>query len=192
MSIQYPGAMYHVMNRGDQREAIFRDEEDRQRFLWTLGEACLKTEWQVQAYCRQFGLLMEKRRAEESAPKYDEVRRDWVLGSEEFRRELLGAAVERLGPNHYGAERWETEVQKAERMVQEELQRLGWPETGLRARPKGHGGKVRVARRLRQETTMSLKWIAARLHLGSWTYVSNLLNEKRLPQTNQGMLPLCQ
>ena len=78
------------------------------------------------------------------------------------------------------------------RMVQEELQRLGWPETDLRARPKGHGGKVQVARRLRQETTMSLKWIAARLHMGSWTYVSNLLNEKRLPQTNQGMLFLCQ
>jgi len=25
--------------------------------------------------------------------------------------------------------------------------------------------------------TMSLKWIARRLHMGSWTYVSNLLNE---------------
>jgi hypothetical protein len=83
-------------------------------------------------------------------------------------------------------------VQKAERTVQEELKRLGWPETDLRARPKGHGGKVQVARRLRQETTMSLKWIAGRLHMGSWTYVSNLLNEKRLPQTNQGMLFLCQ
>jgi hypothetical protein len=30
---------------------------------------------------------------------------------------------------------------------------------------------VVVARRLRQETTMSLKWIADRLHMGSWTYV---------------------
>jgi len=35
LRIQYPGAMYHVMNRGDQREAIFRDTEDRQRFLAT-------------------------------------------------------------------------------------------------------------------------------------------------------------
>ena len=56
----------------------------------------------------------------------------------------------------------------------------------------GRVQRVQVARRLRQETTMSLKWIAARLHMGSWTYVSNLLNEKRLPETNQGMLPLCQ
>ena len=116
LRIQYPGAMYHVMNRGDQREAIFRDDEDRQRFLSTLGEACLKTEWQVHAYCRQFGLLMDKRRAEESAASYEALRRDWVLGSEEFRRELLGAAVERLGANHYGVERRETQVQKAERL----------------------------------------------------------------------------
>ena len=42
--IEYPGAMYHVMNRGDQREDIFRDDEDRQRFLSTLGEACGKNQ----------------------------------------------------------------------------------------------------------------------------------------------------
>ena len=30
--IQYPGAIYHVTSRGDQRQAIFRDEEDRQEF----------------------------------------------------------------------------------------------------------------------------------------------------------------
>jgi len=28
------------------------------------------------------------------------------------------------------------------------------------------------------QTTMTLSWIADRLHLGSWTYVSNLLLEK--------------
>ena len=31
LRIEYPGAMYHVMNRGDQREDIFRDDEDRER-----------------------------------------------------------------------------------------------------------------------------------------------------------------
>src|ERR1035441_9852971 len=50
LRIEYPGAMYHVMNRGDQREDIFRDDQDRQKFLATLGEACVKTEWQVHAY----------------------------------------------------------------------------------------------------------------------------------------------
>jgi hypothetical protein len=44
LRIEYPEAMYHVMNRGDQREDIFRDDQDRQKFLPTLGEACAKTE----------------------------------------------------------------------------------------------------------------------------------------------------
>jgi len=47
--------------------------------------------------------------------------------------------------------------------------------------------------RLRQETTMSLKWIAQRLQMGSWTYISNLLNGKSPSQTSaQEQPPLCQ
>jgi hypothetical protein len=49
LRIQYPGAMYHVLNRGDRREDIFEDDQDRERFLETLTEACLKTGWQVHA-----------------------------------------------------------------------------------------------------------------------------------------------
>ncbi len=48
---QYPGAIYHVMNRGDRREPIFHDDSDRQQFLETLGEACAKTQWLILAYC---------------------------------------------------------------------------------------------------------------------------------------------
>jgi len=33
--IEYPGAIYHAMNRGDQREPIFQDDADRKRFLET-------------------------------------------------------------------------------------------------------------------------------------------------------------
>jgi putative transposase len=47
LRIQYPGAMYHVMNRGDRRENIFWDKPDREVFISTLGEACRQTEWQV-------------------------------------------------------------------------------------------------------------------------------------------------
>jgi len=36
---------------------------------------------------RQFGLQMEHRWAEESAADYEQIRRDWVLGSEAFRQE---------------------------------------------------------------------------------------------------------
>jgi REP element-mobilizing transposase RayT len=51
LRIQYAGAVYHVMNRGDRREAIFHDDPDRRCFLETLAEACAKTGWQVHAYC---------------------------------------------------------------------------------------------------------------------------------------------
>jgi hypothetical protein len=45
LRVQYPGAIYHLMNRGHRREKIFHDDEDRHRFLITLAEACDKTGW---------------------------------------------------------------------------------------------------------------------------------------------------
>jgi putative transposase len=302
LRIEYPGAIYHVMNRGDQRDNIFKDDQDRQRFLVTLGEACAKTEWQVHAYClmrnhfhlvietpqpnlvagmkwllgvytkrynihhklcghlfagrykallvdgsgngylqtvcdyvhlnpvraklleaqakldafpwssysqylktakerpawlrvdrllgekgipkdtpagqREFALRMEQRRLQENLLDYRPLRRAWCLGSEEFRDELLASMHERLGSNHYGMDRRETGEQKAERIVLEGLKELHWTKADLENRRKGDEGKVKLARRLRTETTMTLAWIAQRLHMGSWTYVSNLLAKK--------------
>jgi REP element-mobilizing transposase RayT len=60
--IEYPGAIYHVMNRGDRREAIFRDDVDHQLFLSTLDETCVKADWLVHAYClmgNHFHLVLE-------------------------------------------------------------------------------------------------------------------------------------
>jgi REP element-mobilizing transposase RayT len=62
LRVQYAGALYHVLNRGDRRELIFRDDADRQRFLDTLAQACVKTGWQVHAYClmpNHFHLVVE-------------------------------------------------------------------------------------------------------------------------------------
>jgi REP element-mobilizing transposase RayT len=62
LRIQYAGAVYHVLNRGDRREVIFEDDPDRQRFLETVSEACQKTAWQVHAYClmsNHFHLVLE-------------------------------------------------------------------------------------------------------------------------------------
>src|SRR5213080_5604908 len=62
LRIQYEGAIYHLMNRGDRREEIVRDNVDRNRFLETLGASCLKTGWQVHAYClmnNHFHLVVE-------------------------------------------------------------------------------------------------------------------------------------
>jgi len=36
----FPGAIYYLMNRGDLREFIFHDDQDRRCFLDTLGEIC--------------------------------------------------------------------------------------------------------------------------------------------------------
>ena len=62
LRVEYPGAVYHVLNRGDRREPIFRDDADRQRFLETLAEACAKTRWQVHAFVlmpNHFHLVLE-------------------------------------------------------------------------------------------------------------------------------------
>ena len=244
LRVEYPGAIYHLMNRGDQREDIFRDEEDYRRFLKALAEACGKTDWQIHAFClmknhfhlvaetpeanlvfgmkwllgtytkrfnirhklcghlfagrykaiivegsgdgylrtvcdyvhlnpvragiieatvplesftwssyaqylksagqrpvwlrvdrllgehgiaqdteagrREFAIRMECRRGEEAGTDHRQLRKDWCLGSEEFRRELLASAVERTGPNHYGSERQESSEEKAKRIIGEE------------------------------------------------------------------------
>jgi len=62
LRVEYAGAIYHVMNRGDRREPIFKDDADRQRFVETLGEACVRTGWQVHAYVlmpNHFHLVVE-------------------------------------------------------------------------------------------------------------------------------------
>lgn len=51
LRIEYAGACYHLMSRGDRRENIFLDEADRERFLELLGKVCGKNGWEVHAYC---------------------------------------------------------------------------------------------------------------------------------------------
>ena len=50
LRIEFCGAFYHVMARGDRREDIFLDKEDREDFLVTLGRSCEKTGWLVHAW----------------------------------------------------------------------------------------------------------------------------------------------
>ena len=300
LRVEYAGAIYHVMNRGTQRQNLFRDAADRRRFLATVAEACGKTGWQIHAYClmrnhfhlvletpsanlvsgmkwllgvytkrfnirhktcghlfagrykalvvdgsgngylrtvcdyvhlnpvrakllqreapltafawssygdylqppsqrpgwlrtdrllgekgipkdspagrREFARLMEERRWQETAADYEGLRHGWCLGDEEFRRELL-ARGQPAGASHYGGERRERDEEKARRLVAEHWQRLGWPAAEVAKRRKGDPAKVALARRVRAETTMTLKWIANELHMGSWTYVSSLLGQ---------------
>ena len=48
--IEFPGAHYHVMARGNRREAIFLDDDDRRFFLHCLAQACAKTGWRIHAW----------------------------------------------------------------------------------------------------------------------------------------------
>jgi putative transposase len=303
LRVEYAGAIYHVVNRGDHREPIVHDDQDRRRFWETLGEACRKTQWEVLAVClmpnhfhlvvetpqpnlvagmkwflgtytarfnrrhRQFGHLfsgrykallvdgaspgylrsvcdyvhlnparahllaadqpldayrwssypeylrarrqrpewlrverllaeygvakddtagrrrfaaaVEQRRAAETGADWQKLRRGWLHGTAEFRERVLAQAYGRTGEHHLGSHRHETSEAHAEQLVREELQRRGWSEAELRRRAKGDGDKVQIARRLRQESTMSLKWIAARLEMGVWTHVSNRLSQRK-------------
>ncbi len=295
---EFKGAVYHVMNRGDRREEIFRDDLDRHRFLETLAEACAKTDWQVHALClmgnhfhlvvetpkpnlvegmkwflgtytarfncrhrvsghlfagrykavvvdadsagyfltvcdyvhlnpvragligseqrlgtyrwssfaeylkppssrwpwlrvdrlmgemglesdtiptrKRFESAVESRRTD-TPEDWELIRRGWYFGGDMLKEKLLDDGVGRLGRNHLGKDRDETEERKAERIVAEELGRLVWTEDELGRRRKGDPEKIRIARRLRAETTRTLTWIARRLAMGSWTHVSNLL-----------------
>src|SRR6185503_3356517 len=300
LRIEYEGAIYHLMNRGDRREPIFKTDFDRLNFLQTIEETCLRTDWQVHAWClmgnhfhlvvetpqanlvagmkwllgtytarfnrrhrvfghlfsgrykslivdgsgngylrtvcdyvhlnpvrakllaaeeslrdfcwssygeylkppsaragwlrvdrllgemniprdsaagrRQFEQRMEQRRAQETGGDWRLVRRGWCLGDETFRQELLAQAHKREGAHHYGSQRRETAEEKGGRIVAEELDARGWSEAELARRRKGDAEKVGMAQRLRRETSVTLKWIAARLRMGSWSHVSNLLS----------------
>jgi REP element-mobilizing transposase RayT len=305
LRIEYPGAIYHIMNRGDRREPIFKDDHDRHRFLETLGECCGKTSWQVHAYClmanhfhlvvetplpnlvagmkwflgtytsrfnrkhrlfghlfsgryksllvdgsgngylktacdyvhlnpvraqlidaeqllqtfpwssypeylkppakrpqwlrvdrllgengifkdssagrEQFALRMEQRRTSEKAMHWKPLRRGWCLGDDAFRDELLEQVSRKSTEQHGGPERIEAVEQKAERIVREELRKLGWTARELRKARKGASEKVAIALRLRRETTISLKWMAGRLQMGSWTHAANRIYETQHP-----------
>jgi len=297
--VEYEGAIYHLMNRGDRREPIFREDSDRLLFLETLGEACAKTDWQVHAYClmsnhfhllietpqanlvvgmkwflgaytsrfnrkhrlcghlfsgrykalivdgsgsgylrsvcdyvhlnpvrakllgkqdklrnypwssyreylkpskrrsrwlridrllgemsipkdsgpgrKEFEKRMELRRWEQEPEEWRRVRRGWCLGDEKFRKELIEAMAPRMRAEHYGQERQETALAKAERIMGEELKRLGWSERNLEQRRKGDANKIKIAQRLRRETTMTLVWIAERLRMGTKTHLTHLI-----------------
>ena len=299
LRVEYPGAIYHVINRGDRREEIFKDDQDRERFLETLAEVCAKTGWQVHALClmgnhfhlvletpqgnlvagmkwflgtytsrfnrrhKLFGHLfsgrykalivdgsgsgylktvcdyvhlnparakwlrpevalsryrwsswpeylksptkrwpwlrvdrllgesrigqdsaagrrvleqsLEDRRQSEAGEDYKAIRRGWCFGEETFRQELLAQMSRKIGAEHYGEERSETDMEKAERIVRDELKRRRWREGDLTKRAKGDVGKVKIAGRLREETLVTVKWIAQRLAMGTPSYVNNRL-----------------
>ncbi len=51
LRIEFAGALYHITSRGDRREAIFEDDEDREAFLDVLAEVVERYNWICHAFC---------------------------------------------------------------------------------------------------------------------------------------------
>jgi putative transposase len=124
---------------------------------------------------RFFERQVEERRAEEDPQTFQQIRRGWCLGDEAFRKELLEQMDGGFGAEHYGEERRAGEEERAELLVQAGLRKARWQEADLGRTRKGEPVKVKLARQLREQTTMTHEWIAHRLEMGSKSNVSNLV-----------------
>ena len=122
---------------------------------------------------------LETRRAQEDGDEFKPIRRGWCLSDEKFRKELLASVHTRATESHHAQTRQETTEEKARRILNEELDKLGWTGAELAKRAKGDARKIRIAQRLRTETAATLKWIAAELHMGTWTHVANRLQNAK-------------
>ena len=114
LRIQYPGAVYPVMNRGDRREAIFREARDYACCLQTLAEACAKACWQVPAWClrpNHFHLVLETPQPTLVAGLTWLVSGEWRIpkdsaaGRRAFAQRLEGRRREDLGEENRRIER---------------------------------------------------------------------------------------
>ena len=66
LRVEYPGAYYHVINRGNAGENIFIDERDREIFLEYLAKGTERFITKIHTYClmsNHYHLLIETPRA---------------------------------------------------------------------------------------------------------------------------------
>ena len=62
LRIEYPGAVYHVTSRGNEKKPVFKDDHDREVFLNTLQHVNKRYNWICHAYClmtNHYHLLIE-------------------------------------------------------------------------------------------------------------------------------------
>ena len=57
LRIEFAGALYHVTSRGDGRDDIFLDEEDRELWLDVLKTVCERFNRVVHAYCQMGNII---------------------------------------------------------------------------------------------------------------------------------------
>ena len=52
LRLELAGGLYHVTSRGDRREDIYADDENREKWLEILGHVCSRFNWRCHAYCQ--------------------------------------------------------------------------------------------------------------------------------------------
>jgi hypothetical protein len=88
-----------------------------------------------------------------------------------------------MAQSRFAGPEWrETNEKKAERILSEELNGRGWQAQQLGELPKADPEKLKIAQRLRTETSVSLRWIAERLSMGAPAYLGNCLRIARPPK----------
>jgi hypothetical protein len=103
------------------------------------------------------------------------------LGGEKL-LEMMG---EQLGEHHASDLKRESAEARAERIIAEELRDLLWTSADLELRLKSDPAKLRIAARLRAETTLPIHWIASRLHLGTWKSANARIHAWKKTQTER-------
>lgn len=66
LRIEFAGALYHVTARGNDRQNIYLDDDDRREFLDLLYQTCDRHFWLCHAYClmsNHYHLLIETQAA---------------------------------------------------------------------------------------------------------------------------------
>jgi len=62
LRIEYPGAVYHISSRGNEKKPVFKDDEDRETFFRILVHVNKRYHWLCPAYClmdNHYHLLVE-------------------------------------------------------------------------------------------------------------------------------------
>ena len=66
LRLEYPGALYHITSRGNERRPIYWEDSDYQLFLSLLGEVCEHFNWIIHTWClmtNHYHLVVETREA---------------------------------------------------------------------------------------------------------------------------------
>ena len=62
LRIEFPGAIYHITTRGNEKKAIFRNDQDKKSYLELLGLVVKRFHWLCHGYCllgNHYHLLIE-------------------------------------------------------------------------------------------------------------------------------------